>query len=158
MPELQHRCEANNPTTVQDVFFNIHLQEEEHYPVSYAEFLGWLGLWFLMATSNSPECTDFWSVGEVDCFVGAPMRLGTGDCDSWKGTMEEVSFHVYAMKEPDYIMSLMSTYGTNQHSGKETTREWEDGSGNSQRTKFNYPEVFGNHFLYCHSIDDHNNK
>ena len=33
-----------------------------------------------------------------------------GDCNSWKGMMEEVSFHVYAMKEPDYMMSLMSTY------------------------------------------------
>ena len=37
-----------------------------------------------------------------------------GDCDSWKGKMEEVPFHVYSMKEPDYVMSLMSTYGTNQ--------------------------------------------
>ena len=37
-----------------------------------------------------------------------------GDCDSWKGKMEEVPFHVYAMKEPDYVMSLMSMYGTNQ--------------------------------------------
>ena len=37
-----------------------------------------------------------------------------GDCDSWNGKMEEVPFHVYAMKEPDYVMSLMSTYGTNQ--------------------------------------------
>ena len=64
-----------------------------------------------------------------------------GDCNSWKGTMEEVPFHVYAMKESDYVMSLMSTYGTNQHSGKETTREWVDGSGNGQKTKFNYPEV-----------------
>ena len=62
------------------------------------------------------------------------------------------------MKEPDYVMSLMSTYGTNQHSGKETTREWVDGSGNSQKHKFNYPEVVGNHFLYQHSVDDHNNK
>ena len=35
------------------------------------------------------------------------------DCDSWKGNMEEVPFHVYTMKEPDYLMSLMSTYGTN---------------------------------------------
>ena len=59
---------------------------------------------------------------------------------------------------PDYIMSLMSTYGTKQHSGKETTHEWVDGSGNSQKTKFNYPEVVGNHFLYHHPIDDHNNK
>ena len=81
-----------------------------------------------------------------------------GDCDSWKGSMEEVPFHVYVMKEPDYVMSLMSTYGTNQRSGKETTPEWLDGSGNSQKTKFNYPEVGGNHFLYRHSIDDHNNK
>ena len=35
------------------------------------------------------------------------------DCDSWKGCMDEVNFHVYAMKEPDYVMSLMSTYGSN---------------------------------------------
>ena len=47
--------------------------------------------------------------------------------------MEEVPFHVYVMKEPDYMMPLMSMYGTNQRSGKETTREWVDGSGNSQK-------------------------
>ena len=80
------------------------------------------------------------------------------DCNSWKGSMEEVPFHVYAMKEPDYVMSLMSTYGTSQRNGKETTREWVDGSGNSQKNKFNYPQVVGNHLLYQHSIDDHNNK
>ena len=73
---------------------NISLQEEKHCPVHYGEFLHWLGLWFLMATINSPEHTDFWSMGEVDCFIGAPMRLGTGDCDSWKGTMEEVPFQI----------------------------------------------------------------
>ena len=56
---------------------NICLKEEKHHPVNYGEFLHWLGLWFLMATINGPECTDFWSMGEVDCFVGAPMRLGT---------------------------------------------------------------------------------
>ena len=81
-----------------------------------------------------------------------------GDCNSWKGSMEEVPLHVYAMKEPDYVMSLMSTYGINQHSGKETTCDWVDGSGNGQKNKFNYPEVVGNHFLYQHSVDDHNNK
>ena len=47
--------------------------------------------------------------------------------------MEKVPFHVYAMKEPDYVvMFLMSMYATNQQSGKETTHEWvDDGSGNS---------------------------
>ena len=51
--------------------------------VSYGEFLSWLGLWFLMATINGPESTDFWSMGEVDCFVGAPMRLGTFMSRKW---------------------------------------------------------------------------
>ena len=32
-------------------------------------------------------------------------------------------FHVYAIKEPDYVMSLMSTYGTNLRNGKETSHE-----------------------------------
>ena len=45
-----------------------------------------------------------------------------GDCNSWKGMMEEVPFHVYAMKEPNYVMSLMSTHGTNLRTGKETSR------------------------------------
>ena len=81
-----------------------------------------------------------------------------GDCDSWKGNMDEVPFHVYAMKEPDYVMSLMSTYGTNLRSGKETCREWVDSDGTKKTTKFNYSEVVGNHFLYRHSVDDHNNK
>ena len=77
-----------------------------------------------------------------------------GDCDSWKGQMDEVDFHVYAMKEPDYVMSIMSTYGTNQRTGKETQRELVGGG----RKKFSYPKVIGNHFLYQHSVDDHNNK
>ena len=63
------------------------------------------------------------------------------DCDSWKGMMEEVPFHVYAMKEPDYIMSLMSTYGTNLRTGKEKSREWVDSSGVKKNGKFHYPEV-----------------
>ena len=77
-----------------------------------------------------------------------------GNCDSWKGQMDEVDFHVYAMKEPDYVMSIMSTYGTNQRTGKETQRELVGGG----RKKVSYPEVIGNHFLYQHSVDDHNNK
>ena len=81
-----------------------------------------------------------------------------GDWDSWKGNMDEVPFHVYAMKEPDYVMSLMSTHGTNLQSGKETCHEWVDSDGTNKTTKVNYPEVVGNHFLYQHSVDNHNNK
>ena len=42
-----------------------------------------------------------------------------GDCNAWKGQMDKVDFHVYTMKEPNYVMSIMSTYGTNQRMGKE---------------------------------------
>ena len=56
---------------------NIRLKEEKHHPVSYGVFLCWLHLWFLTATINGPEHMDFLSMGEIDCFVGAPMRLGT---------------------------------------------------------------------------------
>ena len=43
---------------------NICLQQGKHCPISYGEFLRWLGLWFLMATINGPDRTDFWSMGE----------------------------------------------------------------------------------------------
>ena len=56
---------------------NIHLWKEEHRPISYGEFLHWLGLWFLMATINGPDRPDFWSMGEVDCFIGALLRFDT---------------------------------------------------------------------------------
>ena len=35
-----------------------------------------------------------------------------GHCDALVGKMNGVPFHVHAMKEPDYVMMLMSTYGT----------------------------------------------
>ena len=54
---------------------NLNLQCDKHQPTNYGEFLHWMGLWFLMATINSPDHHDFWSLREVDCFVGAPMRL-----------------------------------------------------------------------------------
>ena len=34
-----------------------------------------------------------------------------GNCDSRKGNMDEVPFHVYTMKEPGYVMSLILCMG-----------------------------------------------
>ena len=80
------------------------------------------------------------------------------DADSWGGKLEDVPFHVFAMKEPDYVMSLMSTYGTNAQDGyKETRREWKD-NGMTRMKSFRYPEVVHNHFQNRHSVDDHNAK
>ena len=81
-----------------------------------------------------------------------------GDADSWGGKLEDVPFHVFAMKEPDYVMLLMSTYGTNARNGyKETRREWKD-NGVIRMKSFRYPEVVHNHFQNRHSVDDHNAK
>ena len=52
-----------------------------------------------------------------------------GDCNAWKGQMDKVDIHVYMIKEPDNVMSIMSTYGTNQRTGKETQRELVGGPG-----------------------------
>ena len=72
--------------------------------------------------------------------------------------MDDIPFHVYAMKEPDYVMSLMSSYGTNDTlNGKETQRDWKDGTTNMSK-RFKYPEVIHNHFQYHHAVDDHNPK
>lgn len=36
-----------------------------------------------------------------------------GSVDSLPGEMLNIPFHVFGMKDPDYVMKLMSTYGTN---------------------------------------------
>lgn len=76
-----------------------------------------------------------------------------GDANALAGTLNGVPFHLFAMKEPDYVMTLMSTYGTMERIGKETERV-----ANRQKVKFQYPEVFHNHFKFRHQVDDHNNR
>jgi Transposase IS4 len=48
-----------------------------------------------------------------------------GYVDALPGMLDNVPFHVFGMKEPDYVMQLMSTYGTNEQDGdmkKECTK------------------------------------
>ena len=55
------------------------------------------------------------------------------------------------MKEPDYVMMLMSTYGTLNHQGED-----KHGQTNTGRITFKYPEVVHNHYKYRDSVDCHN--
>ena len=59
---------------------------------------------------------------------------------------------------PNFANPYLTQFSSISGGNYITTREWVDGSGNRQKHKFNYPEVVGNHFLYRHSIDNHNNK
>ena len=87
-------------------------------------------------------------------FNNKPVR----DCNPWKGSMDEVNFHVYPMKELDYIMSLCLHMAPNLCSGKGDMMRMGGLQWDQNQTTFNYPEVVGNHYLYHHSIYDHNNK
>ena len=50
---------------------NRHLQN----PVSYGEFIAWIGLWFFMATTNFGDRREFWSSKSIDAFEGTPFRM-----------------------------------------------------------------------------------
>ena len=70
--------------------------------------------------------------------------------------MEGVPFHVFGMKDTDYVMSLMSTYGTlNDMNCRESARDYKEGQ-EKRRKVFRYTEVINNHYKFRHSVDDHN--
>ena len=68
--------------------------------------------------------------------------------------MNGVPFHVHAMKEPDYVMMLMSTYGTLTRMG-ETKKHYTE-NGMKKVTEYKYPEVVFNHYRYQDMIHNHN--
>ena len=78
-----------------------------------------------------------------------------GDVDAIKGTMDGVLFCIHAMKEPDYIMMLMSTYGMTLRMG--VTKRWHyTVEGVKKVVEFQYPEIVHNHYKFCDMIDNHN--
>ena len=83
--------------------------------------------------------------------------VDVGTADSISGTLRGISFNVMGLKEPPYVMMMMTTYGTLERSGRMTERSIGP-IGNRTKVKFKYPEVFGNHFKYRHMVDDHNNR
>jgi hypothetical protein len=83
-----------------------------------------------------------------------------GHSDAWPGEIDGVRFHIFCMKEPDYVMSLMSTYGTTSPKvdQRETNRHYRNAHGHDVMKTFQYPEVVANHYSYRGCVDDHNNK
>jgi Transposase IS4 len=54
-------------------------------------------------------------------------NIEVGEGDALAGTMEEVPFHIYCMKEPEYVMMMMTTYrndGATRKIYKAETRQW----------------------------------
>ena len=74
-----------------------------------------------------------------------------GSVDALEGNINGNFFHVFAMKEPDYVMMLMSTYGTLNRQGEDKHRQT-----NTGKITFKYPEVVHNHYKYRDSVDCNN--
>jgi hypothetical protein len=73
-------------------------------------------------------------------------------------TFDNVNFDIFALKDKDYVLMFMSTYGalTVNHDQKISFRA-ADQPG-AQPITFYYPEVAGNHFRYRGAVDNHNAK
>ena len=80
-----------------------------------------------------------------------------GDADAIRGELDGIPFHIYAMKEPDYKMQIMSTYGTLKRKGIKNKRHWMEG-GTKHVITFCYPEVVHNHYAFRVMIDNHNSQ
>ena len=78
-----------------------------------------------------------------------------GFSNTKKGVLNGVPFHLYVIKEPDYTMLIMSTYGMNATVGEEKKRHYNK-DGQKNVTMFVYPEVVHNHYCYRDVIDNHN--
>ena len=51
------------------------MNQSMNNPVSYGEFLCWIGLWILMSTVDGSDRRSFWSSKDINMFEGAPFRL-----------------------------------------------------------------------------------
>jgi len=78
-----------------------------------------------------------------------------GDIDSWPGVLDNEKFSIMALKEPDYVMIVMTTYGSLRRMGKENKRVYLV-NGDRRAKTFQYPEVIANHFTYRDSVDANN--
>ena len=77
-----------------------------------------------------------------------------GALDALQGELDNVKFHIVGMKEPDYVMMIMTTYGTLGEFGEEKKHYMVNGV--KHVTMFRYPEVVHNHYHYWDVIDNHN--
>ena len=90
----------------------------------------------------------------ADNVVSHFAEKGISESDALQGMLDNVKFHVVAMKEPDYVMMLMTTYGILAPFGEEK-RHYLVNSVKHVKT-FQYQEVVHNHYQYRDVIDNHN--
>ena len=86
-------------------------------------------------------------------FTGKPI----GAADAIKGELDGMPFYIFGMKETDYVMQIMSTYGMLAMMGEEKHHHVML-SGTKQVITFKYLAVVHNHYWYRGVIDNHNSQ
>ena len=80
-----------------------------------------------------------------------------GAVDAMKGSLNGVKVEIHCLKEPEYVMMLMSSYGTLERVGGDKKRVWtNEGGGAPIERTIKYPELVFNHFQYRDAVDAHN--
>ena len=74
-------------------------------------------------------------------------------------TEDNKLFKIFCMKDPDYVMKIISSWMTlDELEGASTRRDFIDSSGTKETKQFTYKHPLGLHFRYRHQVDDHNNN
>ena len=85
-------------------------------------------------------------------------NIEVGKTDSWSGILDDVPYGIFCMKEPEYVMKIMSTCGgLTVNDGQRESKRVVKKNGENETIRFKYTAPFSNHFDYRHVIDDHNN-
>ena len=81
-----------------------------------------------------------------------------GDTDCIEGKLDDINYNLYMMKEHDFVMKMMATYGAlNPYPDeKDSTRYYTKDQEKVIQT-FKFTEPFSNHYRFRHAVDDHNN-
>ena len=78
--------------------------------------------------------------------------------DAVQGSIIGKGYHIMAIKDPDYVILMMMTYGMLDHlEGSDTQHRYKGTGGELVTKRFNYCEVFGNHFNYIHQVENKKN-
>ena len=78
-----------------------------------------------------------------------------GSAESLHGSLDGIPLDIFCMKEEDYVMMLMSSYGTNERVGD---NKYRTKTSDGERVTFKYPEVVHNHYKYRDAVDSHNSR
>ena len=91
-----------------------------------------------------------------DSIKGYMATKDIGVCEWLPGILDGQPFDIYALKEPDYVLTMMSTYGSLIVKDGQRDSVRLDKEGATKR--FKYTEVIANHFQYRGAVDNHNGK